>query len=51
MGPETTAPIELSARLRRVLEEIALAAEAAGRDPKGVHLVAVTKTVPAPAIE
>ena len=51
MNPETTAPIELSARLRLVLQEIALAAEAAGRDPKGVHLVAVTKMVPAPAIE
>src|SRR3990172_1628376 len=51
MNPETIAQIELSARLRLVLEEIALAAQAAGRDPVDVHLVAVSKTVPAPVIE
>ena len=33
------------------VEEIALAAEAAGREPQSVKLVAVTKTVPAPVIE
>ena len=51
MNPETTAQIELSGRLRLVLEEIAIAAEAAGRDPKSVHLLAVSKMVPAPVIE
>src|SRR5574341_365283 len=51
MNPETTAQIELSARLRLVLEEIALAAEAAGREAASVKLVAVTKTVPPEVIE
>src|SRR5262245_34069140 len=44
-------PIEVPARLRLVREEIALAAEAAHRDPASVRLVAVTKTVPVPVIE
>ena len=43
--------IEVPARLRLVREEIALAAEAAGRDPAEVALVAVTKTVAPAAIE
>ena len=43
--------IEVSARLLLVREEIALAAEAAGRDPADVKLVAVTKTVVPEAIE
>lgn len=43
--------IEVPARLRLVREEIALAAEAAGRDPDSVKLVAVTKTVAPEAIE
>lgn len=42
---------EVPARLSLVLEEIALAAEAAGREPQSVRLVAVTKTVPADVIE
>lgn len=46
-GPDT---IEVPARLRLVREEIALAAEAADRDPAEVKLVAVTKTVAAEAI-
>jgi PLP dependent protein len=51
MSSEPTVPIEGPARLRLVLEEITLAAEAAGREPQSVKLVAVTKTVPAPVIE
>ena len=51
MSSEPTVPIEVPARLRLVLEEITLAAEAAGREPQSVKLVAVTKTVPAPVIE
>jgi PLP dependent protein len=43
--------IEVPARLRLVRQEIALAAEAAGREPASVQLVAVTKTVPAEVIE
>jgi len=42
---------EIPARLRLVQEEIALAAEAAGRKPSAVHLIAVSKTVPAAVIE
>lgn len=38
-------------RLVAVRSEIAAAANAAGRDPFSVHLVAVSKTVPAPIIE
>jgi pyridoxal phosphate enzyme (YggS family) len=38
-------------RISLVRQEIALAAEAAGRKPEGVKLVVVTKTVPAPVIE
>jgi PLP dependent protein len=45
------APIDVAARLRLVREEIAHAAEAAGRDPAGVRLVAVTKTVGSSVIE
>jgi pyridoxal phosphate enzyme (YggS family) len=43
--------VEIPARLRLVEQEIACAAEAAGRDPQSVKLVAVTKTVPVSAIE
>ncbi|MGZ8416595.1 MAG: YggS family pyridoxal phosphate-dependent enzyme [Methyloceanibacter sp.] len=43
--------MEVPARLRLVLEEIALAAETARRDAASVRLVAVTKTVPAAIIE
>jgi PLP dependent protein len=51
MGSEHHAAIEIPARLRLVKEEIALAAEAAGRDPNSVKLIAVSKTVPAAIIE
>jgi PLP dependent protein len=40
----------VSERLALVRQEIALAAEAAGRDPREIELVAVTKTVAAPVI-
>ena len=43
--------IEVAARLLLVRGEIALAAEAAGRNPASVKLVAVTKTVAPEAIE
>jgi len=46
-----TSPLDVPARLRLVLREIALAAESAGRDPRSIRLVAVTKTVPASVIE
>jgi len=51
MVPDPYAPAEVAARLRLVRQEIALAAEAADRDPAEVGLVAVTKTVPPSAIE
>jgi len=51
MSSEPTALIEVPARLRLVLEEMALAAEATGHDAASVRLVAVTKTVPAAIIE
>jgi PLP dependent protein len=51
MVPDPHAPAEVAARLRLVREEIALAAEAADRDPAEVGLVAVTKTVLPSAIE
>jgi pyridoxal phosphate enzyme (YggS family) len=51
MSSEHHSAVEVTARLRLVQEEIALAAEAAGRDPKSVRLVAVTKTVPQAVIE
>jgi pyridoxal phosphate enzyme (YggS family) len=43
--------LSVPARLRLVHEEIALAAQAADRDPASVKLVAVTKTVPPEVIE
>jgi PLP dependent protein len=51
MDPDPQARVEIPARLNLVKQEIALAAEAAGRDPADVKLVAVTKTVPPSAIE
>ena len=51
MRSDPAAAIEVPARLRLVRQEIALAVEAAGRDPDSVTLVAVTKTVPAQVIE
>jgi pyridoxal phosphate enzyme (YggS family) len=44
-------PADVAARLGLVRQEMALAAEAADRDPATVRLVAVTKTVPPAAIE
>jgi len=43
-------PETMQARLRAVTERIATAARAAGRDPAGVSLVAVSKTFPADAV-
>jgi len=51
MTAEHHSATEIPARLRLVQEEIALAAEAAGRKPSAVHLIAVSKTVPAAVIE
>ena len=51
MSSEQHSTVEVTTRLRLLQEEIALAAEAAGRDPHSVKLVAVTKTVPASVIE
>lgn len=51
MSAEHHSATEIPARLRLVREEIALAAEAAGRDPGTVELIAVSKTVPAAVIE
>ena len=51
MRSDPAAPIEVPARLRLVRQEIALAAEAAGRDPDSVKLVAVTKTMPVQIIK
>jgi PLP dependent protein len=46
MNANPHALAEVRARLSLVRREIDVAAEAAGRDPSGVRLVAVTKTVP-----
>jgi pyridoxal phosphate enzyme (YggS family) len=51
MGSERNTTVDVTGRLGLVRQEIALAAEAAGRKPAKVKLVAVTKTVPAPVIE
>jgi pyridoxal phosphate enzyme (YggS family) len=51
MEEEHDASSEVAGRLRLVRQEMALAAEVADRDPASVRLVAVTKTVPADAIE
>jgi len=51
MSPESHSAAEIPERLRQVKEEIVLAAEAAGRKPSTVELVAVTKTMPAAAVE
>ena len=45
-----TGPDDLSARLASVRERIARAADAAGRDPSSVELVAVSKLHPASAV-
>lgn len=51
MSAESHSAAEIPERLRLVKDEIALAAEASGRDPGTVQLVAVSKTMPAAAIE
>lgn len=51
MNAESHSAAEIPERLRLVKGEIALAAEAAGRRPNSVQLVAVSKTMPAAAIE
>ncbi|HSH63570.1 YggS family pyridoxal phosphate-dependent enzyme [Methyloceanibacter sp.] len=51
MNRQDRASADIKARLGLVRQEVALAAEASGRKPAGVKLVAVTKTVPAPMIE
>jgi len=51
MSAESHSAAEIPERLRQVKEEIVLAAEAAGRKPSTVELVAVTKTMPAAAVE
>ncbi len=51
MSSAPPSAIDLSARLRLVEEEIALAARAANRDAASIRLVAVTKTVPPEIIE
>ncbi len=51
MSSAPPSAIDISARLRLVEEEIALAARAANRDAKSIRLVAVTKTVPPEIIE
>ena len=50
MKPNPPAPADVPSRLALVRQEIAVAAEAAGREPDSVELVAVTKTVAAPVI-
>jgi pyridoxal phosphate enzyme (YggS family) len=50
MASEAPAPGDVSERLALVRQEIALAAEAAGREPSSVKLVAVAKTVAPPVI-
>jgi pyridoxal phosphate enzyme (YggS family) len=51
MSAESHSAAEIPERLRQVKEEIVLATEAAGRKPSTVELVAVTKTMPAAAVE
>lgn len=51
MSAESHSAAEIPERLRLVKEEIVLAAEAAGRKPSAVELVAVTKTMPAAVVE
>ena len=51
MSAESHSAAEIPERLRLVKEEIVLAAQAAGRKPSTVELVAVTKTMPAAVVE
>ena len=50
-GPDPLAVAEIAAARSRVLSTIAEACRRAGRDPAGVQLVAVSKTVPAVRLE
>ncbi len=50
MTPNQPDPTDVQGRLALVKQEIAIAAEAAGREPNSVELVAVTKTVAGPVI-
>src|SRR4051794_41819782 len=51
MGQPTQAAADVAAGLAEVRERIAAAARAAGRDPAGVTLVAVSKTQPPERVE
>ncbi len=51
MSADPQAAANVATRLRLVRDEIAVAARSAGRNPEAAKLVAVTKTVPAGAIE
>ena len=51
MSAESHSAAEIPSRLRLVKEEIALATEAYGRAPGTVKLIAVSKTMPAAAVE
>lgn len=51
MREERQTEIDIPECLRRVQREIAAAAKAAGREPGGVKLIAVSKTILAPAVE
>ncbi len=50
MDSDPPGPVDVTERLALVRQEIALAAEASGREPGAVELVAVAKTVAAPVI-
>lgn len=50
MSPKHHSAAEIPERLRLVTEEVALAAEAAGRRPSAVKLIAVSKTMPAAVV-
>src|SRR3954454_24893774 len=51
MGQPTQAAADVAAGLAEIRERIAAAARAAGRDPAGVTLVAVSKTQPPEQVE
>ncbi len=51
MSPESHSAAEIPERLRLVEQEIAFACEASGRSLHAVKLIAVSKTMPAAAIE
>ena len=51
MTPGSVAADALAGRLASIRERVSRAAESAGRDPQGIHLLAVTKGHPASAVE